>query len=354
MNGLDFALSAQQLTFERDVQRFVREEVSEDELLSPQAHADEHSSVIYGKLARRGWLGMNIPELYGGQGRGAVDLTIFRDWTAYYRLPIGGFTAGSRVGHALHLRGSEEQRHRFLPPLVRGELLMSIGYTEPEAGSDLASLRTRATPVSGGFQVSGQKIFTTAGHLADWMFLACRTDAGVSPRHRGISVLLVDLRSPGVRIDPIWTLGGWRLNTIFFDGVEVPAENLVGELNEGWSVIRTALAVERTGIQPVALARRVVDDLLDVTEELPELLTVTQIDARRELSALSAEVDGARWLAYRLAWEQDHGRISAADSATSKLLGGEVYQRAAHITSLLLGGDVFVTDRSRHPKSGSP
>jgi alkylation response protein AidB-like acyl-CoA dehydrogenase len=341
MDGVDFDLSAEQLAFERDVRAFIEDEVSAEDLWSPEAHADEHSSPIYAQLARRGWLGMNIPAEYGGQGRGAVDLAIFRDWTSYYRLPIGGFTAGSRIGHALHLLGTDDQRRQFLPGMVAGNLLMCIGYTEPEAGSDLASLRTRARRDGDGFVVSGQKIFTTAGHLADWIFLACRTDPEASPRHRGISVLMVDLTSPGVRIDPIWTLGGWRLNTIFLDDVRVPAANVVGELHGGWRVVRTALAVERTGIQPVAMARRTVDDLWDIVRTDPHLLVVDPAEATRLLTEAEAEVAGARWHAYRLAWAQDRGTISAADSATSKLLGSEVYQRAATLTYRLLGGDVF-------------
>src|SRR5690606_19028139 len=162
------------------------------------------------------------------------------------------------------------------------------------------------------------------------------------PRHRGISVLMVDLRSPGVQIDPIWTLGGWRLNTIFFDNVVVPASNLVGELNQGWRVISTALNVERTGIQPAGQARRLVDDLRAISQHEPERLIVDAHIARARIAALDAEVTAARYCAYQLAWAQDRGEISPSQSATSKLLGSMAFQRAAALSVELLGAATFV------------
>lgn len=327
--------------FEREVRSFLEEELSEEELNDPEAHRNEHSDVIYRRLAEHGWLGMNIPVAYGGAGRGALDLAIFRDWTSYYRVPLGGYTAASRIGHAIHLLGTPEQQRKYLPGLVSGELLLCIGYTEPEAGSDLASLRTRATQDGERFIVNGQKIFTTAGHLADYVFLACRTDPSAS-KHRGISVLMVDLNSPGVRIDPIWTLGGWRLNTIFFDDVVVPKNELVGELHGGWSVVMTALDVERTGIQPIGLARRLVDDLDTLIGTEPRRLIMDPWEARRSTSQLRTEVTAARLLSYRLAAEQDTGAIDPSASAASKLLASEVYQRAAQFASDMVGGDMFI------------
>lgn len=346
-----YYLDERQRRFEQEVREFLATEVTDEELHDPTALANEHSDVIYRKLAARGWLGMNIPTEYGGQGRGAVDLAIFRDWTSYYRVPLGGFTAASRIGHAIHLLGTPEQKRRYLPGLVSGELLLSIGYTEPGSGSDLASLRTRAQLLGEEFVVNGQKIFTTAGHLADHIFLACRTDPD-APKHRGISVLMVDLTSLGVNIRPLWTLGGWRLNIIFFDEVRVPRENLVGELHGGWSVIRTALDVERTGIQPVALARRLVDDLVALARTVPERLALDRAETLRECARLRAEVTAARLLAYQQAAEQDAGTIDPTASAASKLAGSEVYQRAARFASLAVGGDAFVTEPAYAPTAG--
>jgi alkylation response protein AidB-like acyl-CoA dehydrogenase len=344
------AFSTRQRTFLLDVRNFLENEIDPDDLSSPEAHANEHSAPIYADLARRGWLGMNLPVKYGGMGGGAVDLAIFRDWTSYYRVPLGGFTSASRIGHAIHLLGTDEQRQFFLRGLTAGELIFCIGYTEPGAGSDLAGLRTRATRHGDTFVVNGQKIFTTAAHLADYVFLACRTDPD-APRHRGISVLLVDLHSPGIRIDPIWTLGGWRLNTVFYDDVEVPAENLIGELNGGWRVIRAALDVERTGMQPIGLARRVVDDLwrtIDLENAAP---VVDRAHARRRLGELDADIAAARLISYKLAWNQDRGKLSSSESAISKLLGSEVYQRSARACAELLGGDVFIESDESIPLS---
>lgn len=345
---MDLLFDPAQRSFESEVRNFLANEVTAAELEDDESHRNEHSASIYARLAERGWLGMHLPTEFGGQGRGSVDLAIFRDWTSYYRVPLGGFTSASRIGHALHLLGTDQQRTRYLPPLARGEILMSIGYSEPESGSDLASLRTRAVPTDAGFVVNGQKIFTTAGHLADYIFLACRTDPE-APRHRGISVLVVDMRSEGIRIDPIWTLGGWRLNTVFFDDVFVPGDCLIGQLNGGWKVVRTALDVERTGIQPVGLARRLLDDLWWIVDNDPGRLQTDRRDATRTLNELGSRVAAARLLAYRLASRQDRGVISSHESATSKLLGSEGYQDVARRYTDLLGGEVF--DRSR-PASG--
>jgi alkylation response protein AidB-like acyl-CoA dehydrogenase len=337
---MDLSFDADQQQFASELIEFLTDIADTPEMHNAQSIADEHSPTIYKQFGERGWLGLHLPVEYGGTGRGPIELAIFRDWTSYFRVPLGGFTSASRIGHALNLVGTEEQRQFFLPKLSRGDLILSIGYSEPEAGSDLASLRTRAVVTDDGFVVNGQKIFTTAGHLADYLFLACRTDPD-QPRHRGITVLMVDLTSPGITIDPIWTLGGWRLNTIFLDDVEVPATAVVGEVNGGWSVVRTALDVERTGIQPLGMARRLLDDLYRVVDEDPDRLILPAAESRRLLNALSCRVTAGRVLAYQLAWRQAHGILSSHESATSKLIGSEAYQAVARQYTEILGGSVF-------------
>lgn len=335
---MDFNLSPELAAFRSELREFLQREVTPELLAETAAEREEHSWTLYRKLAARGWVGVNIPREYGGLELGSVALAILRYETNYFRAPIAGFTAASRIAHAIVLLGNDWQKRTFLPGLVRGEELFCIGYSEPNAGSDLAGLQTRAVKDGDHYTVSGNKIFTTGGHLARWTFLACRTDPTLG-KHKGISVLFVDLKAPGVTIQPLWTLGGWRLNAIYFDEVKVPAAHLIGKENDGWRAINIALDVERTGIQPVGSAARLLDELTaylrsdDGRRRLGKRYPV----AAEQVAELRAEVDAAYWLAIQQAWLQDQGRVVNHDSAISKLVGSEVYQKVARTALSILG-----------------
>lgn len=335
---MDFALTAEQVAFQQELREFLRAEVTLALLDEVVREHEEHSWLLYKKMAARGWVSANIPKEYGGTGKGAVDLAILRYETSYFQAPIAGYTAASRIAHALVLQGNEWQKQTFLPGLVKGEELFCIGYTEPNAGSDLAGLETRAVRQGDRYVVNGTKIFTTGGHLARWIFLACRT-APELLKHRGISVLFVDLKSPGVEIRPLWTLGGWRLNMMVFDNVEVPAAHLIGQENQGWRVINIALDVERTGIQPTGMAARLLDELTAYVQGEPgrRRLGNRYYAAAEQLTRLRVEVDAAYWLALQQAWLQDQGHVVNHESAISKLAGSEVWQKLARLAPTLVG-----------------
>lgn len=201
------------------------------------------------RLGRDGWLGLGWPVEYGGRGLGPVEQQLFVNEAARADVPLPSVTLET-VGPTLQRYGTEEQRARFLPAILRGEVHFAIGYTEPEAGTDLAALRTRAVRDGDDYLVNGQKIFTTGGHDADFVWLACRTDPD-APKHRGISILIVDTRDPGYSWTPIITSdGAHHVNATYYRGVRVPVAMRVGEENRGWRLITTQLNHERVMLGP--------------------------------------------------------------------------------------------------------
>jgi hypothetical protein len=243
-----------------DRQRALRDELRSyfAGLLSPaerEAMLTERFGRIYRDVVRRmgrdGWLGLGWPQEYGGRGLGQVEQQIFVNEAVRADIPLPAVTLQT-VGPTLQIHGTGEQRAFFLPKILAGDLHFAIGYTEPEAGTDLASLRTRAVRAEGGgeYLVNGQKIFTTGGHDADYIWLACRTDPD-APRHRGISILIVDTRDPGYSWTPIITHdGAHHVNVTYYDGVRVPVSRRVGEENAGWRLVTEQLNHERVMMGP--------------------------------------------------------------------------------------------------------
>jgi hypothetical protein len=200
----------------------------------------------YQTLSRKGWIAPHWPKRYGGMGATLNEQIIMTEELARIGAPQLPAQGLNHIGPLLMEFGTEAQKAQHLPPIIAGTVIWAQGYSEPGAGSDLASLSTRATLEGDHFTVRGQKIWTTWGHHSDWMFALVRTDPQAQPRHAGISFLLIDLRSPGIRIRPIKTIAGDdEFSEVFFDDVIVPAENLVGKLNDGWRIANALLGHER-------------------------------------------------------------------------------------------------------------
>ena len=213
----------------------------------------ERHGTVYREVVRRmgrdGWLGLGWPAEYGGRGLGQIEQQIFVDEAARADVPLPAVTLQT-VGPTLQAHGTGEQKAFFLPRILAGELHFAIGYTEPEAGTDLASLRTRAVRDGDSYVVNGQKIFTTGAHDADYIWLACRTDPD-APRHKGISILIVDTADPGFSWTPIITHdGAHHVNATYYADVRVPVTMRVGEENAGWRLITTQLNHERVMLGP--------------------------------------------------------------------------------------------------------
>jgi len=225
-------------------------------LLSPAERevllTDRHSQVfrdVVRRMGRDGWLGVGWPTECGGRGFGQVEQQIFVNEAARADVPLPGTTLQT-VGPALQAHGTSEQKDFFLPRILAGEVHFAIGYTEPEAGTDLASLRTRAVRDGDTYLVNGEKIFTTGAHEADYVWLACRTDPD-APKHKGLSILIVDTRDPGFSWTPIFTLdGAHHLNATYYTDVRVPVTMRVGAENGGWRLITTQLNHERVMLGP--------------------------------------------------------------------------------------------------------
>src|SRR5690606_10757038 len=190
-----------------------------------------------------GYIGMGWPSEYGGGGRERIYQTIFWDEMTYARAP-GLDRSITYVPNALLAMGSEEQKKTFLPRIIRGELSWFVGYSEPEAGSDLANLKTQAVQDGDEFVITGQKSFSSDAHKADYGWVATRSDSTLS-KHRGLSMFIVDMKSPGVKITQHPTMAGWTHHAVYFDNVRVPRSMLVGQLHEGWKVVMGAIDFER-------------------------------------------------------------------------------------------------------------
>src|SRR5262245_28203473 len=220
------------------------------------------------KIGADGWLGVGWPKEWGGQGFTGIEQLIFVDEARRAGAPLP-FVTLNTVGPAIMRHGSEEQKRRFLPAILAGEVHFAIGYSEPEAGTDLASLKTRAERVGDEYVVNGTKMFTSGANDADFIWLAARTDAA-GPKHKSISILIVDTRDPGFRVTPIFTVGDGRTNMTFYEDVRVPVTMRVGAENDGWKLITTQLNYERIGLGAWGcVAQRLIDDVIDWARATP-------------------------------------------------------------------------------------
>lgn len=277
-------------------------------------------------LAERGWLVMSWPEKYGGADSSPMMNTIFAEEMAYRRAP-GHDRFGTRMfGPTLMQFGTEEQRTKYLGSIARGEIQWCQGYSEPNSGSDLASLQTRAVEDGDDFVVTGAKIWTSLAHRADMMFMLVRTDPDAPP-HKGISLIMVDMKSPGLDVKPIINMAGLHsFNQVIFDDVRVPKANLVGELNDGWRAGMTVLNFERSGIDYAAWARISLEELIEYVTNDDSLATTAKSDpsVRIKLAELKTEVEAARLMCFDVAWRQGQGEVPSSEASMSKVSATEV------------------------------
>ena len=290
-------------------------------------------------LADRGWFVMSWPTEYGGADSSPMMNTIFAEEMAYRRAP-GHDRFGTRMlGPTLMRFGSDSQRTEHLGAIARGEVQWCQGYSEPNSGSDLASLQTRAVLDGDNFIVNGAKIWTSLAHRADMMFMLVRTDPDAAP-HKGISLLLVDMKTPGIQVLPIINMAGVHsFNQVVFDDVRVPQANLVGDLNDGWRVGMTVLNFERSGIDYAVWARAALEELVDYVKNDDSLVSTvkTNPEVRGKLASLNTEIEAARLLCYDVAWRQGQGEVPSAEASISKVAGTEIYAKVLDYGTELLG-----------------
>ena len=360
---MDFRFSAEDEAFRQELLSFIGQELPpgwEGGGRSPEDWDWDFTRQMRRKLAERGWLTMHWPVEYGGQGVSPLRTTVFNEEMGYHRVP-GRDPFGVRMlASTLMIFGTEEQKKTFLSPIARGEVQWCQGYSEPESGSDLASLQTRAVEDGDDFVINGGKIWTTMAHHADWIFVLVRTDPD-APKHRGISFLLLDMKTPGISVRPIHNLtGAHDFNQVFFDNVRVPQRNLVGEKNRGWYVAVTLLDFERSGIEYSATSRRLLNELLRYVKETNTNGAPLSKDpaVRNMLTDRHIETEVARLLAYEVAWMQGQGLVPNKEASMSKVFGSETVQRVTTTGLEILGpygqlrrGDKWAPLGGRIPES---
>ncbi|MBI3953495.1 MAG: acyl-CoA dehydrogenase family protein [Chloroflexi bacterium] len=343
---MDFGFTPQEVAFRQEVRSFVARELHgggeylldlEDETDASWRLAVETTK----KLGERGWLTMGWPGEWG-KGYTLTQKLVFEEEIAYHRVPIANRGGGSWdwVGPALVLYGTEVQRRELLPGIVRGETVFCTLYSEPNAGSDLASMTTAAVADGDDYVVNGQKIWTSGAHRSGWGWLAARTDF-TAPKHKGISNFLVPMDAPGIRIRPLVNMADvHHFNEVFFENVRIPKRYLVGELNRGWYQTAVALDYERsTGIGYVASARRTLEELVDYarTTKVNGRALSQEPTVRARLADLALSIETGRMLAYRLNWLQSKGTQPNAEASMVKATSTELLQKAAAIGMQLLG-----------------
>jgi len=290
-----------------------------------------HDRELSRKLAARGWIGLTWPEEYGGAGRGYVDRLVAVEPLLAAGAPVASHWAADRqMGPSILAHGTAGQKERLLPPILAGEATYCIGMSEPEAGSDLANVRTRAVRDDDGFRVSGHKIWTSNAHNSDYIYLLARTGPS-SERHNGLSELVVPMDAPGITVTPIRDMaGGSHFNEVFFEDARVGPDALIGIEGRGFYQITAQLGYERAGLERI----------MSVWPLLEKMRRVADTPSRRrELGDIESAIAAARLLVYRVAWLCDQGKVPDHEPAMAKALGTMIEQQIVELACRWAGRD---------------
>ena len=334
---MDLNFTAEELEFRRHVHQWVAENLPKD--LSHKVHnalrlSRDDMQRWARILGKQGWLGWAWPKQFGGPGWNAVQKHLFEEECALAGAPRVVPFGPVMVAPVIMAFGSKAQQERFLPGIASGEVWWSQGYSEPGAGSDLASVKTRAERRGDTYIVNGQKAWTTLGQYGEWIFCLVRTSNDGKPQ-TGISFLLIDMKSPGITVRPVILLDGeHEVNEVFFDNVEVPAENLIGEENKGWTYAKHLLSHERTNIADVNRAKR----------ELERLKRIARAEGlwddarfRDQIAQLEVEVVGLEMMVLRVLSAEKSGKQSLDVAGLLKIRGSEIQQRYSELMMLAAG-----------------
>ncbi|MDX3760050.1 acyl-CoA dehydrogenase family protein [Streptomyces mirabilis] len=315
----------------------------------PPADDPGRQRALLRRIGADGLLGIGWPVAYGGQGRGADEQFVFFDEAYRAGAPVSMVTLNT-VGPTLMKYGSEAQKEYFLPRVLSGDLVFAIGYSEPSAGTDLASLRTRAVREGESWLIDGQKIFTSNAQHADWIWLACRTDPD-APKHRGISIVLVPTDAPGFSWTPIETVGGLTTTATYYDGIRVPSSNLVGEENGGWELITNQLNHERVALAAIGMQAEDFYAAALRAARTPDPVTgrrrVDEPWVRSRLAEVHARLAASRLLNWRLVGDVGAGRLAPGDASGVKVAGTESAVASYRMCQEVVGPQALV-------RSGSP
>ena len=342
---MDFALTPEQEAFANEFRQYLKKH------LTPEIRAESANFLnmnrrtdpgVFGKreyggprskefirrLGADGWLGVGWPKEYGGQGRTPMEQHLFFELVFAEQAPFPVLTLNA-IGPTIMRYGTDEQKKEILPRILKGDLEICIGYTEPDAGTDLFSLKTSAVRDGDDYIINGQKVFTSLAHLADYIWLAVRTDPDPSKKHRGVSIFLFSMDTPGMTVGPIYTVGGHRTNSVFFDNVRVPRNCLIGQENRGAELITYQLDRERIALLPsLSLTRRIEETMAWARKTRINGTTVLdQPGVKTRLAEMIAEVEVLKLLNLDVVEKMAKGLPVWAEASTVKVWGSELNMR---------------------------
>jgi alkylation response protein AidB-like acyl-CoA dehydrogenase len=354
---VDFSYSPEEEKFRQDVRAWLEANLPKGwgtpDFKAPSNEQEEREfgRWWHQKMHQGGWVGIGWPKQYGGRGATLMEQVVFHEEWARHRAPAPLNNIGiGWAGPTIIAHGTEEQKNRFIPKILSAEEIWCQGFSEPEAGSDLASLRTRAVDKGDHFLINGQKVWTTGGKDADWGILMVRTDPD-APKHRGISYLLINMHSPGVTVRPLRQISGTaEFGEWFLDDVKVPKDNLLGQLNMGWYIGMTTLAFERSGTASVARFTSLLHEMIALAKKTGRYGRPASKDPviRQRLAQFAIEVEIMRYTGYRNLTTQLRGGIPGPESSIGKLYWSEMNVRAANIPMQILGPYSLLGRRSQH------
>ncbi len=348
---MDFEFSEKEEQLRKEIREFARREMAGRELITGLEEESrdedwEFAMQMSRKLARKGWLTMAWPKEYGGRDASFFEQHVYMDEASYWGIPgmQMGVSGIGWVGQSLMLFGNDEQRKKYIPPIAAGEPdgVWCTAYSEPNAGSDFANIQTRAIRQGDEYVLNGQKIWTSCAHRARWCWLAVRTDVDVRKKQHGISLIIVDMRSPGITVKPIYNYAGVHIfNELFFDNVKVPVSNLVGTENRGWYQLMQSLAFERHSVAPqfYGTAKRILEIVIKYAARTKLHGRPLAADPliRHKLAERAIELETLRLFGYEITWKLSKGQIPIYEAARNKAYCDFVMQRMAITGSEVTG-----------------
>ena len=344
---MNFNFTKEEEQFIDEVKSFIDEEKKKpnaDDVFAPNREADAQTKIdsparrdFMKILSSKGYLGMSWPKEYGGQEKPGIYDYILNEELCRVGAPSPGKGVGS-IGQTIIHHGSNKIKAEFLPKILAGEIDFALGYSEPGAGSDLASLQLKAEKKNGGWLINGQKIWTSSAHVADWYWLAARTDPE-APKHKGISVFLVKMDNPGIEVHPIETVGEHATNSVFLTDVFIPDEYVVGEINLGWVYICEALNYERFTFYTIAPLEQKFKELVELTNKVKrDGVLLSEIpDIRKKIIYLFADVQKAKVLQRKVLSVALQDEVPQTEAAVFKLFSTKLHQKLANQAMDILG-----------------
>ena len=350
---MDYRFTPEEEAFRQEVRTFLRAELPEDWDYDPfeiRAEDWEFARAFTRKLAARKWIAPAWPGEYGGLGLDYMKQVVLSEEMSYHRAPNTSLIGVTYAGPTIIVYGNDEQKRQFLPGITSGEIVWCQGYSEPNAGSDLASLQARAVKDGDDYVINGTKVWSSSAHKANWCFFLARTDTE-APKHKGISYFVCPMDTPGITVNPLVNMADEHVfNEIVFDNVRVPAKYLVGEENRGWYIGMTTLDFERSNISTAAQHRRSFEQLAGYVREQRPVRNGDGAGVKAKLAELAIENEVGRYLSYRVASIQSHGLIPNYESSAAKVYHSEAGQRLARSGLQVMGLFGQLREESKHAR----